>query len=87
MGFITPDKKGGEEEEPGPGRSLDLDLDVLVCPECRRELLPWQDECPEDGAAGVTRSELPPAEDIPVPEHLLDELDDDEADDEGIVPG
>lgn len=72
MGFLTPDKKGGEDETEA-GRGLELDLDVKACPVCRRELLPWQETCPEDGAGAVARADLPPADGPAVPDHLLDE--------------
>ena len=51
-------------EEPGSFRpGLNLDLDLRICPTCRRELLPWQSVCPEDGAEGVHASQIPPADD------------------------
>lgn len=39
---------------------LNLDLDLKACSICRRELLPWQDECPEDGGAPVPKGNLNP---------------------------
>ena len=70
---------GGHEDDGGGGFGLGDDLDPKACPVCRRELLPWQDRCPEDDAAGVRRSELPPVDD-PLLARLLDEEPLDEED-------
>lgn len=57
MGFVQ--KKGGGEDDGGAGGSgLELDLDLQACEVCRRELLPWQDTCPDDGGRAVPRTEL-----------------------------
>lgn len=79
MGFVTKRSGGGEEDGGGgAGERLSLhdDLDPLVCPVCRRELLPWQERCPEDDAAPVPRSQLPPADD-PLLARLLAEEEQD----------
>lgn len=81
MGFIQ--KRDDEDEDLGSGQNavtdpsrargwsgLPEDLDLLVCPECRRELLPWQERCPDHGAEGIPREQLPPPRD-PVLERLL----------------
>ena len=39
---------------------LNLDLDLKACSICRRELLPWQEQCPDDGGAPVPKGELNP---------------------------
>ena len=57
MAFLDP-KKQDDEEQPGSS-GLRLDLDVRICPECRRESLPWQDTCPDCGVATVPPTELP----------------------------
>lgn len=62
-----------EDEEPG-GSGLRFDLEQRACPVCRRDLLPWQEHCPDDGTAAVRRAELPPALGPP-PAHLLEEPD------------
>lgn len=76
MPFVT--KRGGGDEDDGAGSgqrfSLEGDLDPLACPVCRRELLPWQERCPEDGATPVPRSQLPPVDD-PLLARLLAEED------------
>ncbi len=69
-------KKGGQPGEQAPQRvSLHLDLDVRACAICRRELLPWQETCPDDGGAAVRREDLPPPAD-PLAETLGEHLDD-----------
>lgn len=73
---------GGQEDDGGGGFGLGEDFDPLACPVCRRELLPWQDTCPEHDAEGVHRSELPPVED-PLLARLLAE---EEAEDTGNTP-
>lgn len=77
MGFVTNDKRGGGGEEGGGGPSVELDLDTRVCATCRRELLPWQDTCPDDGGRAVKPGELPPPAD-PLAERLAATLDDDD---------
>lgn len=74
MGYVTPNDKR-DEEQPGGGSGLHLDLDETVCPTCRRALLPWQEHCPDDGARGVARTDLPSAM-PPPPAHLLADEDD-----------
>ncbi len=56
------------------GDELGIDLGLRACLICRRELLPWQDTCPDDGGKGVLREELPPPGD-PVLDRLLAEGD------------
>lgn len=77
MGFVTPDPGGGDEAEPDGGDSLDLDLELRACPVCRRELLPWQESCPDHDAEAVPRTELPPSDGPPVPDHLQPDPDPD----------
>ena len=75
MGFVTNDKKSGDEQQPGGGLGLSMDLDLRACPECRREVLQWQDSCPDCGVQAVARTSL--ATVMPdIPAHLL--VDDDE---------
>lgn len=78
MGFVFKRGGGGEDDGGGGGEhtSLDLGLDPLACPVCRRELLPWQERCPEDDVAPVHRSELPPADDPLLARLLAMEADD-----------
>jgi hypothetical protein len=72
MGVFS--KRNNAEEPGGGGSGLHLDLDERYCVTCRRELMPWQTACPEDGGAGVALSELPSAMPRP-PAHLLDDDD------------
>lgn len=58
---------GDERGDSGP----ELDLDELACPTCRRELRPWESECPDCREPAVLRYSLAPAM-PPPPAHLLD---------------
>lgn len=78
MGFVTNDKKTGDEQQPG-GSGLSMDLDLRACPECRREVPEWQDTCPDCGVQAVARTSIGAV--MPdIPAHLL--LDDEEQDGE-----
>lgn len=77
MGILSRKSGGGEEQGGGEDAGLRLDLDVRYCARCRRELLPWQPRCPDDGGDAVRASELPSREDT-----LLAHLDLDTGDDE-----
>lgn len=65
------ERRRPEEEQEGEATGLTLDLDERACPVCRRFLHPWQDTCPDDGAAAVARADLPGMQ--PPPAHLLDD--------------
>lgn len=63
---------------------FELGLDERVCPTCRRDLRPWEDDCPDCRAPAVLRMSLPgvmPA----VPAHLRDAVDWEPADDAPAV--
>jgi hypothetical protein len=76
MGFLNPKQNQDDEQLPGSGRSIDLD--TKVCPNCRRETLPWEQRCADCDVVPVAPGEVP-AEDIPLPPGLaaLAEEDDD----------
>ncbi|WP_370327295.1 hypothetical protein [Euzebya sp.] len=77
MGFVTNDPKKADEKTPG-GHGLVVDLQLRVCPECRREVPEWQDECPRCGVAAVPQASLPPT--MPdIPAHLLVDEDAEDA--------
>ncbi|HUG86556.1 MAG TPA: hypothetical protein VMM13_18455 [Euzebya sp.] len=77
MGYVTNDPKKGDEQQPG-GSGLVLDLGLMACPQCRREVPSWQDECPDCGVRAVARTSLTSV--MPdIPAHLL-------ADDDGADP-
>jgi hypothetical protein len=62
-----------EVQPDGGGSSLHLDLELRACPSCRRELHPWERECPADGTPAVARAELgTPGLPAP-PAHLLED--------------
>lgn len=67
---------GQFERKDEDGNDLGLDLDHKACPVCRRELLPWEDVCPEDGARAVPKDQLPSDRD-PLLERFLQEGRDD----------
>lgn len=76
MGLLA--KKGGGDEEKDPsGQSLDLER--KHCPVCKRELPPWREECPDDGARLVKLADLPSEDGPAIPPHLLEGLDDEPA--------
>jgi rRNA maturation protein Nop10 len=58
MAFLDPKKQQEDDELPGSS-GLRLDLDIRICPECRRESLPWQEECPTCGVPTVAPTALP----------------------------
>ena len=78
MGYVTKDKKDGDEQRPG-GAGIVEDLGLRACPQCRREVPDWEDECRDCGVAAVPRAQLTSV--LPdIPAHLL--ADDPEADEE-----
>lgn len=70
-------KKGDNEEPGGGGSGLHLDLDERFCVTCRRAVLPWQTQCPDDGGEVAALADLPSSI-PPPPAHLLDDDPDDE---------
>lgn len=62
----------GSDGDGGDADDVHLDLDELACPTCRRDLLPWQTECPDCREPAVLRFGLAPAV-PPPPAHLLDD--------------
>lgn len=75
MGYVTNDPKKGDEQRPG-GDGLVMDLGLLACPECRREVPDWLQECGDCGVPAVPRTSL--ASVMPdIPAHLLAKEDED----------
>ncbi|CAN5787886.1 hypothetical protein BH24ACT15_BH24ACT15_11320 [soil metagenome] len=71
MGIVANDPKKSDEQQPG-GFGLMMDLNVRSCPQCRREVPDWVEECPDCGVPPVPRMSLQSA--LPdIPAHLLDE--------------
>ena len=69
-----------QRREDGQRDGLSLDLELRACTVCRRELLPWQEVCPDDGGAAILKRDLPPDEDARLrrlAERLLAEEPDD----------
>ncbi|CAN5348368.1 hypothetical protein BH23ACT9_BH23ACT9_21650 [soil metagenome] len=78
MGYVTNDPKKSDEQQPG-GSGLVINLGLMACPQCRREVPGWLDECAECEVQAVPRTSLGtvmPA----IPAHLL-------ADDQDEDPG
>lgn len=68
MGFLN---RKEQDDEDLPGSGLHLDLDVRRCPQCRREVAPWEETCPECGVGTVPARDLPPvASGLPDLSHL-----------------
>jgi hypothetical protein len=79
MGFLDPKQQDDQGELPGSG--LHLDLEVRRCPQCRREVPPWQEACPDCGVGTLPGRDLPPVTDgLPDLSHLAA---DDPSTDEG----
>jgi hypothetical protein len=57
MGFLN---RKQEDDQELPGSGLHLDLEVRRCSQCRREVAPWQEACPDCGAGTVPARDLPP---------------------------
>jgi rRNA maturation protein Nop10 len=76
MAFLDPKKQQEDDELPGSS-GLRLDLDLRVCPECRRESLPWQETCADCGVPTIAPKDLP-AERFSLPD--LDEDGEDDPD-------
>ena len=72
MGFVQ--RRDGRDERGMQTSDAVQDLEPLACPVCRQDLHPWQATCPDDGAAAVQRTALPPRQPAP-PAHLLDDGD------------
>lgn len=64
--------RGRHEPGAAAGDEIHLDLDARACPTCRRDLHPWESECPDCREPAVLRFALPPLVPAP-PAHLVDE--------------
>lgn len=82
MGLIRRGGGGGDEDD-GGGDSLGLGDDHRRCEVCRRELLPWQDTCPDDGGRGVAPGALGATHDPLLARLLAEDAEDDGAEDDG----
>lgn len=82
MGILN---KKSEDDDELPGSGMRMDLDTKVCPECRREAMPWEDRCPACGVATVSPEDVPATE-IALPPGLR-ALAEEDALDEGSGEG
>jgi hypothetical protein len=80
MGFLNPKK---QEDEQLPGSGVSIDLDTKICPNCRREALPWEERCAECDEVPVPPDQVPATEMLLPPglAKLAEENDEDGADD------
>jgi hypothetical protein len=88
MGFVRRGGGGGGGDDGGGGDELLGDVHKR-CTICRRELLPWEDVCPEDGGAAVMPGDLGAGHDALLAQLLAgdpDGEDDDENDGENDDP-
>ena len=91
MGFVRRGGGGGGGDEGGGSDELQ-GMAHRRCEVCRRELLPWEDTCPDDGGAAVAPGELGADEHDALLARLLaeddaDDTDDDTGDDRGDDTG
>ena len=77
MGILN---KKSEDDDALPGSGMRMDLDTKVCPECRREAMPWEDRCPACGVATVSPEDVPATE-IALPPGLRALAEEDSLDD------
>lgn len=79
MGFVRRGGGGGGDEG---GGDEEQGVSIRRCEVCRRELLPWQDTCPDDGGRAVAPQEVEPEHDALLARLLAE---DDEADGESAA--
>lgn len=83
MGFVRRGGGGGGGGDEGGGDE-EQGVSIKRCEICRRELLPWQDACPDDGGRAITPQEVEPEHDALLA-RLLAEEDDGEGDGEAAA--
>lgn len=57
MGFVRRGGGGGGGGDDGGGDS-EVGSSIKRCSVCRRELLPWEDVCPDDGGPAILPEQL-----------------------------
>ena len=75
MGFVRRGGGGGGGGDEGGGDE-EQGVSIKRCEVCRRELLPWEDTCPDDGGRAIVPQEVEPEHDALLARLLAD---DDEA--------
>ena len=78
MGFVRRGGGGGGGGDEGGGDE-EQGVSIKRCEVCRRELLPWEDTCPDDGGRAVTPQEVEPEHDALLA-RLLAEDDEEDGD-------
>ena len=71
MGFVRRGGGGGGGDEGGGDE--EQGVSIKRCEVCRRELLPWEDTCPDDGGRAVTPQEVEPEHDALLARLLAEE--------------
>ncbi len=85
MGFVRRGGGGGGGGDEGGGDE-EQGVSIKRCEICRRELLPWEDTCPDDGGRAIAPESVRPEHDALLARLLAEEEgeeDDDEAADDG----
>lgn len=84
MGFVRRGGGGGGGGDEGGGDE-EQGVSIKRCEVCRRELLPWQDTCPDDGGRAVAPQEVEPEHDALLARLLADDEDEDSGVGDGAV--
>lgn len=74
MGFVRRGGGGGGGGDEGGGDE-EQGLAIERCEICRRELLPWEDTCPDDGGRAIAPGQVQPEHDALLARLLADEDD------------
>lgn len=72
MGFVRRGGGGGGGGDEGGGDE-EQGVSIKRCEVCRRELLPWEDTCPDDGGSAVTPQQIQPDHDALLARLLAEE--------------
>ena len=82
MGFVRRGGGGGGGDEGGGDE--EQGVSIKRCEVCRRELLPWEERCPDDGGRAVTPQQIQPDHDALLARLLAEEQDGEaDGDDDG----
>lgn len=82
MGFVRRGGGGGGGGGDEGGGDEEQGVSIQRCEICRRELLPWETECPDDGGRAIRPQEVQPAHDALLA-RLLEDDDDDASEADG----
>ena len=82
MGFVRRGGGGGGGGDEGGGDE-EQGVAIKRCEVCRRELLPWEDTCPDDGGRAIVPQQVEPEHDALLARLLADEDGQDDQDHDG----